>query len=263
MALTKILKDMEIGTRIYLQWCHLKDAVKIVIGEERTNVLLQQVIEVMKKLESVKYHRDNLLRIIKEELEKRQVKQEGSNCYHIDLTTGVEKELEAFLLQGKSCLDILVKVLNPILGIKLHSYGDSGQKVIKALSRNLSKQEVERAHPLISLIEDDKEWISKWFKAHRDIIAHYRSVISTGFVTKPRTAITGPEHFPPVLEGGMPCHEFVCVLYHNLLTFCEDFIPLAMSIKFPEAFVLHMIPEDQRDKQYPTKFGIHLINKTE
>jgi predicted transcriptional regulator YheO len=77
------------------------------------------------------------------------------------LTTGVEKELEAFLLQGKSCLDVLVKILDPVLGIKLHSYGDGGEKVIKALSNNLTEQEVKRAAPLLELMENNKGWISK------------------------------------------------------------------------------------------------------
>jgi hypothetical protein len=51
------------------------------------------------------------------------------------------------------------------------------------------------------------------------------------------------------------------VLYQNLLTFCEDFLALAVSVKFPPGIILGIIPEDNRDKDYPRKFGMFLASQ--
>lgn len=255
-AITHIVNDREISSRIYLQLCDLQFAITLGIGEEKTVILFNKVIEVMKKIESVKYHKDNLLRIVQEELGKRQNMSALNICVERDLTTGVERELEAFILQGKSCLDVLVKILHPVLGIRLHSYGDSGEKIINALSKNLPDTEKLRAEPLIREINKHREWISKWLKTDRDTIAHYRAVVSSGFIKQPCAINTESNHIPPILEDGTPCCDLVCILYSNLLTLCEDFIPLLLSIKFPPFISIYTIPEEQQDKEYPRKFGV-------
>ena len=225
--------------------------------EDNKNELVRTIIEVMKKLESVKYHRDNLLRILDEEIKKDS---DDRGCTHIDLTTGAEKEIEAFIMQGKSCLDVLTKIFEPLIGVKIHSYGDSGEKVIKVLENNLVDKEKERANSLINMVHDDKEWIEKWFKNDRDTITHYRSIKSTGFVRKTmeneKVAFKLPE-----TSDGIPLHDIVITNYQNLLSFCEDFVALSSSIRFNPGLVLGVIEEKKRNKDYPIKYGIFMKNK--
>ena len=238
ITLSKLVADKDISTRLYMQLCDLKNVIQIT--EEQKGILFQRLVEVMKKLETVKYHRDNLLKRVAEQMEARRGTDHENNCYEIDFTTGVEKEFEAFLIQGKSSLDILVQVLQPLFGIKLHSYGDGGTRVIKALRNNLPREEVERAQGVIQLIDDDREWIEKWFKSERDTVTHYRTIVSSGFVAAPRSIESGTKHLVPTPRDGTPFHQAVNVLYYNLLTFCQDFIPLAVSVKFHRGIVLRV-----------------------
>jgi len=260
VALSRLVSDKDISTRLYLQLCDLKDA--ILIDERRKGDLFRCVVEIMRKLETVKYHRDNLLKRVSEEMRVRGGTRNEEICYIVDLTTGVEKEFEAFLMQGKACLDVLVKILQPLFQVKLHSYGHGGTKVIKALRKNLPPAELQLAENLICLIENDREWIGKWFKDERDTVTHYRAIVSSGFVTTPRSAEGESRHLGPALMDGTPFCQAVSVLYHNLLTFCEDFIPLAVSVNFPKGILLRLIPEGERDAEYPRKYGM-VLNRAE
>src|SRR4029434_10590463 len=171
--ITREVADLDIGNRIWNQVCHLIKAAKL--NENEKNSFLRTVVEVMKKLEAAKYHKDNCERIILTESEKRKTEEDPiGDIVHVDLTTGAEKELEAFIMQGKSCLDVLAKTLKPLTGTFFHSFGDSGEKIAKHL-RNLGQEKQSAIEPLVRLIEEDKEWIERWFKGERDTISHYKS----------------------------------------------------------------------------------------
>lgn len=260
IALTRINASPEVMTKTWMVLCDFKDAIQI--SEARKHELFKWAIDVTRKLESVKYHRDNLLRILNEEFQKRSASTEPTNATFIEVNTGAEKEFEAFLLQGKSTLDILVKVLIPLFALRLNTYGDGGAKVSKSLSRNLSAEQLARAAPLLALIEQDKEWIKKWFCGHRDTVAHFRPIISSGFVTPP---IVGgvPRHAPPATSDGVAFHEAVVVLFTNLLTFTEDFLALAVSITFPPPISIGVLPPESRDKEFPRKYGMFFTTPPE
>lgn len=250
IALTKLISDMEIGVRIYMQYCDIHEAVNL--PQDAKDDIIKIMVEVMRKLEAAKYHRDNLLRVIDEEV-RRDVPDEL--CSQVDLTTGAEKELEAFIMQGKSCLDVLTKIFKPLMDVKIHSYGDSGERVVKVLENNLPAAEKDRAKPLIKMIRDDRNWIEKWFKNERDSITHYRAVQSTGFLRKSfgsgETVVDLPE-----TPAGIPLHEIVTTNYSNLISFCEDFIALSLSIKFFNGVILGVLTEERRDETHPRKFGL-------
>ena len=241
IALTQINAVPEVMTKTWMPLYDFKEAIQI--PEARKRDLFNWAIDVTRKLESVKYHRDNLLRILNEEFLKRSVNTAPTNAMFIQINTGAEKEFEAFLLQGKSTLDILVKTFVPLFGIKLHSYGNGGEKVSKTLKRNLNAEQLARAQPLLSLIEEDKEWIEKWFCGHHDTVAHYKPIVSTGFVTPP--ILDGvPRHAPPTTSDGVAFYEAVFVLFTNLLTFTEDFLALSVNITFPSVFSVGVLSSE-------------------
>ena len=193
--------------------------------------------------------KDRLIQILTDEM-KKEIEQQG--CTYVDHTTGIEQEIESFIMQGKSCLDVLVKIFKPLIGKTIHSYGNSGDKVVNILKNNLKDNEAVTAIPLIKMIDENKEWIERWFKTDRDTISHYRTFKSTGFARDPKS-----QKFElPKTPDGIGLHEIVTKNYYNLLSFCEDFIPSAVSIKFHPFFSLILLPEDRRNSEFPMKFAI-------
>lgn len=252
----KITSNPEVTNAFWIQICELKEA--ITIDKKQKDELLGIVLEVMKKLESVNYHRTNLLRIVEEQLEARRTIEQASS----DRTTGAEKEFEAFLLQGKATLDVLVKVLTPLCNIKLQTYGDSGKRVLKALKNNLPKNEIKRADWLLTMIEVSTPWIEQWVGSYRDTIAHHRSMDSTGFVSIPDES-GKLVHHPPRDRGGMPLHELANNLFRDLVVFCEDFLVFAYRIKIFKGFEIGYTEIDKRTKERPCRYGLYMVDYSE
>jgi hypothetical protein len=252
----RIVSDVEISRCIYMQLCDLMPCVQL--EEERKSELFTTVIEVMKKLEALKYHKVNCVRIISEELGRRNNSKEHDNrAVQIDLTSGAEKEAEAFLMQGKSCLDVLAKIFRPLFNIKLNTYGKSGDQLIQSLQNNLDTEELARSKALIQIIRVDKEWINKWLKSERDTVSHYKALESSGF--RNLSSSGTPFFEAPATKEGYPLDELLENLYHNLLTFCEDFIARAVSVRFHPAVMLGIIPKPERAPQFPRKYGVFII----
>ncbi len=239
-----------------MQICEFKNA--LTIDDKKKEEVLGVVLEVMKKLESVNYHRGNLVRIVEEQLAARESVQQAS----FDRTTGAEIEFEAFLLQGKATLDVLVKVLAPLCNIKLQTYGDDGNRVLKALKNNLPKGELERANWLQKMIEVSVPWLQQWVGPYRDTIAHHKSMDSTGFVTIPDES-GQLVHHPPKTKSGMALHELANSLFADLVIFCEDFLVFAYRIKVFRGFEIGYTDEQKRTVERPCKYGLFMVNYTE
>lgn len=236
----------------YGQLCTLIGAIDL--PEAKKQELIRRVLETGKKLEAVKYHRDNCVRLIASE-RPRIPQGNGTNeeVVTADITTGIEKEAEAFILQGKSCLDVLVKIFEPLLNIKLHSFGESGDQVIQVLQNNLGEEYSPRATPLIEMLKTDRDWIHQWFKMERDSLDHYRALRSTG-ITVIHSRDGREVVIPPQLTSGIPLKTLVEGLYENLFNFCEEFLVLSYSIKFLKGLNLGIVPEDERRPDLPAKY---------
>ena len=252
----RITSNPEITNVIWMQICEFKAA--ITIDEKKKEELLGVVLEVMKKLESVNYHRTNLQKIVEEQLAARKNISQASS----DRTTGAEKEFEAFLMQGKATLDVLVKVLSPLCNIKLQTYGESGKRVLKALKNNLPTTELQRADVLLKMIEVSTPWLQQWVGPYRDTIAHHKSVDSTGFVSISDESGNFVHH-PPRDKGGMPLHELANNLFSDLVVFCEDFLVFSYRIKIFKGFEIGHTDEAKRTKEMPCKYGLYMVNYAE
>lgn len=240
----------------WMQICDFKEAIQI--DEAKKEELFGVVLEVMKKIESVNYHRTNLLKIVEEQLEARKTIDQASS----DRTTGAENEFEAFLLQGKATLDVLIKVLFPLCNIKLQTYGDSGKRVTKALNNNLPKEEMLRADWLLNMVEVATPWLQQWVGPYRDTVAHYKSMESTGFVSIPNDS-GEIVHHPPMDKAGMPLHELANNLFADLVTFCEDFLVFAYRIKIFKGFEIGYTDESKRTQESPSRYGLYMVDYTD
>ncbi len=256
MIVSRITSEPEVTSRFWMQICDFKNAIQI--DEQQMRELLAVVLEVMKKLESVNYHRSNLVRVVAEQLEARG-KLEESNA---DRSTGAEKEFEAFLLQGKATLDVLVKVLSPLCNIKLQTYGESGKRVLKALNNNLPKGELMRADWLVRMIEVSTPWLDQWVGPYRDTVAHHKSMESTGFVSIPNES-GQLIHHPPKDKNGLALHELANDLFADLLVFCEDFLVFAYRIKIFKGFEVGYSDEKRPAENYQAKYALYMIDYSE
>lgn len=256
MIVSRVTSEPEVTSRFWMQICDFKNAIQI--DEQQMRELLAVVLEVMKKLESVNYHRSNLVRVVAEQLEARG-KLEESNA---DRSTGAEKEFEAFLLQGKATLDVLVKILSPLCNIKLQTYGDSGKRVLKALNNNLPKGELMRADWLARMIEVSMPWLEQWVGPYRDTVAHHKSMESTGFVSIPNDS-GQLIHHPPKDKNGLALHELANDLFADLLVFCEDFLVFAYRIKIFKGFEVGYADEKRPAEKFQAKYALYMIDYSE
>ncbi len=254
--ITQLTSDLEISTRIIYQYNELKDAM--FPDKPDNDQVLKILLDVVRKLECVLYHKNNILRLgtdLSSQSQKDLVK-DNPTCVVVDHTSGIDKEFEAFLMQGKSCLDILVKLLQPFFGPYLHTFGEGGVDVINALENNLKKTDKARVGALVEMIREDQEWIKKWFTDERTSITHYKSLVNSGVAhlpvrgESPRTIV-----LPRTKEGQCIC-SIAPILYQNLLTFCADFMALAMQCKFPPTLSLRILSEAEVDPKTPRKFGL-------
>ena len=138
IMITKMWNDDEINGRIYLQLFNLFANELLSDNKE---LFFKYASSCMHKLTATKYHLENYRNI-----EEKQFV-EASELFKNDPSTTREAfelifELEAFLFQIKSSLDILVKLLDPIIGnhrVKTKTFGDKGNNLIKGL-RKYKKQ---------------------------------------------------------------------------------------------------------------------------
>jgi hypothetical protein len=257
LTITQLSGDPKISARIFLQYCEIKDAIWPDKPDEAE--MFDVLKSVMKKLESVAYHRNNIFKIIEQTAKSTPPEMALQNRDHFvqDYSTGIDKEFEAFLMQGKSYLDVLAKLLRPLFKINLHSFGESGESVINALRNNVpGAKDNPRVERVIKLIQDDQEWIKRWFKSERDTISHYRWLEHTGLVFAPVEGDGPRKVLLPVLPDGTPLHIIADAMLENLLSFAEDLVCLLCSVKFVPGIDLALIPEEERDKEHPRKFRL-------
>ena len=170
---------------------------------------------------------------------------------------GIEAEVEAFLFQCKATLDVLAKLLRPTANLKLATFGDKGDTVIKTLQRNVPKERAAKAAELVRLIEQDQGWLTQVI-ALRDTVGHFRGLVSTGVRSQQvGDAIVVHE---PSDKHGVPVTKLVATAYYNLLTFAEDFVALALNLAMPPMLTVTIVGETGRADLSGHKYGIGALN---
>jgi hypothetical protein len=226
--------------------------------ERGAQQFLSSMLAVMTKLERSKYHSVRCRELAQAAVASAPTPEEGAS--HADHTTGVETEVEAFLLQAKSTLDLLCKTLEPILGVKIRTFGDKGDAVVRLLRNNVPDDRKARAAGLIRLIDGDQQWLRRTI-ALRDSIGHFRVLPSSGL----RSQRVGDKVFvgEPVDENGTEFSKIVMVLYFNLLTFCEDFLALTLNLAMPPGRSVQTVaPSDRPDPSKP-KYVLAMVGPVE
>lgn len=149
-------------------------------------------------------------------------------------------ELEAFLYQCKSSLDIMVKILTPIVGprvIKTQTFGNKGETTIKGLeqykhNKSVNINAINAINRLIVLIKENQDAWLKIIIEMRDKLCHYTGLCNYLFIPKrlPNGDIV-PEK-PKIIQL-MATDKFLNLVYNNNIQFQQDFFCMALSIRFP------------------------------
>ncbi|MBA7668037.1 hypothetical protein ES703_76140 [subsurface metagenome] len=183
------------------------------------------------KLYAVKYHLNNY-----KQAESEKIKEFSKNYKP---PAGVQMmieeprliyEVEAFLFQTKSCLDMVSKVIEPVFDFEDCSFGKMGDQLIKQLRNKCPPLLTTCAEKIIKLIENAQEaWIVELIEM-RNIITH-RSKLQ-GFNCFMRDPYMGGDiaaiHYP-TMPNKRRALEYCQDVYEKLLSFCEEFLKLTLE----------------------------------
>jgi hypothetical protein len=144
------------------------------------------------------------------------------------------RECDGFLVQIKSALDHLVKIPVPLFGKgiwEMATFGDKGEKVIKALKRNLPKSYQGVVEGYENLIFDrHRQWLDDIINA-RDKVNHAaQGGIDRGIFM---LRVVDGELVVPMWSEGVTILKMMEVVWLNLIVFVEDFIAVAVRFRLP------------------------------
>lgn len=211
------------------------------IPAKRKEQLFLISIEIFKKLSklanAVDKYAEEEAKLIKEFKEK--VQKDGKRIAH--QSDILEAAIEEVLGQAKSTLDVTVKMFEPLLDIKLHTYGENGDKVIKALQNNTPQENKDKIARIINVIELFKPY-SQSIIGLRTTTQHYKNIQMT-----PLIAVAGEkgsiEVYVPKTSPNQTAKEFSEIVYHNIFVFVRDLMIFSFAAKFYSGIVPVVIEE--------------------
>jgi hypothetical protein len=217
----------EIEGRIYVQACALFS--NDMLGRE-SQVFMGHALDAQNKIRATHYHLHNYLR-----LQKNYVELAKS-----DPSFGIEAsmlvfELEAFLFQIKSSLDLLVKTVTPVVGrgkISTHTFGSSGEDFLRGIGqlKKDKKMDAFKIGQLENLIGHHKPaWMDRTIKL-RDQFTHYTTIWNHSIkATKDKEGRVSVSL--PLFEG-TSVESFLRSVYSGNLVFHQDFLSVVSGLRF-------------------------------
>jgi hypothetical protein len=178
------------------------------------------------KLYAVKYHLDNYEQAERDKIEEfKKNYKPPTGAQQIIEEPRLIYEVEAFLFQVKSCLDVLSRVLEPVFGFSNCLFGDEGDKVINQLKNNCPANLIPYGEGIMCLIEtSQKEWIVELISM-RVQVTHYSDLEGFDcFIQDPYIGgVTATIHYP-TMPNGRRALEYCQDIWERLLCFCDDFL---------------------------------------
>jgi hypothetical protein len=216
----------EIVTRFGFQIPKLTDDDRCPVKSPQ---IWERVLPVTHKLAATEYHLKNYLRIENEKMELFGKGDAGNHVEELELIF----ELEAFLVQMKSSLDMLIKIMDSLIGkgrTKTHTFSDSGNQLIKGLTQYKKQKGVNEAavDALINLTQTAQtEWLGDAIRA-RDEINHVRGLTYHYLEWDSEHQIIKKSQY----QGG-DAYEFMRDIANRNIEFQQDFICHALALCMP------------------------------
>ena len=103
------------------------------------------------------------------------------------------------------------------------------------LENNLSAALKPRAGLILDLVEHGIAWMDQW-KSHRDTVAHYKSVVSSGFASAPNGGRGA--HYEPIDMSGRSLTVIASAMFEDVVTFAEDFLAFSYVLRLPPVLTI-------------------------
>jgi len=193
--------------------------------------ITKRISDVDHKLHAVKYHLKNYEKaevdIVKEFVQNHKP---PAGAQMIDEEPRLIYEVEAFLFQVKSCLDVLSWILKPTFAFSYCSFGEKGDDIINRLRNNCPNSFKICAEKIIKLVEDAQDaWIVELITM-RDTITHYSRLEGFNcFVEDPYIGGGIASIHYPTMPNARRVLEYCQDIWKRLLSFCEDFIRFTLE----------------------------------
>ena len=188
--------------------------------------LRERIANVDHKLHAVKYHLNNY-----EQAESDKIEELTKNHKP---PTGVQQiieeprliyEVEAFLFQVKSCLDVLSLVAKSVFGLTYRGFDDKGDVVIKQLNDKCPTTLAPYANNIVKLIEDAQDaWIVELISMRNQITHRSNLEGFDCFVQDPYIGGGIANIHYPTMPNKRRALEYCQDIWGRLLSFCEDFL---------------------------------------
>ena len=190
---------------------------------------IKRIRNVEHKLYAVKYHLNNY-----EEAESNKIEEFSKNYKP---PTGAQEiieeprliyEVEAFLFQVKSALDILTWVLSPVFGFPYCSFGNKGDDIINQLTNNCPTTLATHADNIVNLIENAQEaWIVELISM-RDQVKHHSNLEGFNcFIKDPYMGGDTANIHYPTMPNNRRALEYCQDIWERLQSFCAEFLNFA------------------------------------
>jgi len=264
-ALYNMPFDMEICGRLYYQAKELLLSRGFNLfkpNDEVRDKFINTLLDVMIKFTAMKYHLENY-----EKHELKHIVRLRADCSdneHIAYKTyELLYELEAFLFQMKSALDLSVKLVAVLFPNRFQTktFGKKGENLIKGL-RSFKEQKdtkTEVVDSIISMIRDDQETWLKQAVNLRDTLSHYKTI--AGYHYQAKAIGSEIEIIYPKISG-LIAIEYMKFTYSNSLEFVQDFMCLMIELFMPSNLGVSSILKQHVSVGEPLnqyiKFGINI-----
>ncbi len=226
----------EINSRIFLQAQHLSPTLNF--GQTKEYSIISQTLDVTLKLQAMVYHIENY-KILDHQYLNDAVKNFHEFPNSINNCCSLIYELEAFLFQLKSALDIAIKVIGELLPnhFKSKTFGNNGEHFINNLEK-FKEVRIDRSEFIESIIEIVKNNQKKWLKESvelRNTISHYKSIRFFAYkILKDNDEIIVQR--PRILNKDP--HYFMENTFRNSMEFIQDLISFSIILFLPQHYVL-------------------------
>lgn len=165
-------------------------------------------------------------------------------------------EFDEFLVQLKSSLDYLVKFPALVLPPRqwtLHTFGEKGDQVVRALENNISGQAMKRkAKVAAHWVKKHRAWLESTIDA-RDRINHLIGAPVSPFFVRaiqdPETCLIKIER--PMWDAEQTGRDYMEVIWENALRLFEDFIVSCLFFRFKEGLTLYHGPVEKGSPTTP------------
>lgn len=194
-----------------------------IIKKAPNNSILQERIRKLRhKLYGIKYSLDNFIKNETAIIDKLQTNYQGpDHDYHVDKPE-LHYEIESFLFQVKSALDVLAQIIGIVHKFTTPTYSKNGDDLIRLLKTNTSANRKDESNQISKILEQHKKWVSDVIDM-RDEVTHFSDL--SGYLSFIHyTWDGGPtaEISYPSMPDGQRAQKYLDNTFNSLLSFVKD-----------------------------------------